>query len=216
MPRERKSRNPRRQTHPTPRDSGLRSPGMERPLLPNASGTGAVKLPITSPAQDGPPRPDRLTPVRLSAIRPAGRIHSSRCRTTGSLVASLRPSWGAHTPAGEPAANSCLSLISRGGGGSIRASRPGRPHRPFPVGLARSATRPIRWSRMRRWNETAGGARRDRTDDLMLAKHALSQLSYCPGPGRCPRQKAQPAWRRRSAATAEARTTSLHGLACMA
>ncbi len=28
-----------------------------------------------------------------------------------------------------------------------------------------------------------GGARRDRTDDLMLAKHALSQLSY--GPGRC-------------------------------
>jgi hypothetical protein len=36
-----------------------------------------------------------------------------------------------------------------------------------------------------------GGARRDRTDDLMLAKHALSQLSYGPedlgavvGPGR--------------------------------
>jgi hypothetical protein len=27
-----------------------------------------------------------------------------------------------------------------------------------------------------------GGARRDRTDDLMLAKHALSQLSYGPFP----------------------------------
>ena len=27
-----------------------------------------------------------------------------------------------------------------------------------------------------------GGARRDRTDDLMLAKHALSQLSYGPEP----------------------------------
>jgi hypothetical protein len=27
----------------------------------------------------------------------------------------------------------------------------------------------------------AGGANRDRTDDLMLAKHALSQLSYGPG-----------------------------------
>ena len=27
-----------------------------------------------------------------------------------------------------------------------------------------------------------GGARRDRTDDLMLAKHALSQLSYGPIP----------------------------------
>ncbi len=25
------------------------------------------------------------------------------------------------------------------------------------------------------------GAERDRTADLMLAKHALSQLSYCPG-----------------------------------
>ncbi|CAN0104764.1 unnamed protein product, partial [Phaeothamnion confervicola] len=30
-------------------------------------------------------------------------------------------------------------------------------------------------------NERLGGARRDRTDDLMLAKHALSQLSYGPG-----------------------------------
>src|ERR1700692_1808373 len=29
---------------------------------------------------------------------------------------------------------------------------------------------------------TPGGARRDRTDDLMLAKHALSQLSYGPAP----------------------------------
>jgi hypothetical protein len=28
----------------------------------------------------------------------------------------------------------------------------------------------------------AGGARRDRTDDLLLAKQALSQLSYGPGP----------------------------------
>jgi hypothetical protein len=27
---------------------------------------------------------------------------------------------------------------------------------------------------------TAGGARRDRTDDLLLAKQALSQLSYGP------------------------------------
>jgi hypothetical protein len=26
-----------------------------------------------------------------------------------------------------------------------------------------------------------GGAGRDRTDDLVLAKHALSQLSYSPG-----------------------------------
>ena len=31
-----------------------------------------------------------------------------------------------------------------------------------------------------RRDPASGGARRDRTDDLMLAKHALSQLSYGP------------------------------------
>ncbi len=35
-----------------------------------------------------------------------------------------------------------------------------------------------------RQDQPAGGARRDRTDDLMLAKHALSQLSYGPEPVR--------------------------------
>ena len=32
----------------------------------------------------------------------------------------------------------------------------------------------------------AGGARRDRTDDLLLAKQALSQLSYGPAVGNAP------------------------------
>ena len=37
-------------------------------------------------------------------------------------------------------------------------------------------------------NEKAGGANRDRTDDLLLAKQALSQLSYGPvAPRRLPR-----------------------------
>src|SRR5258708_3817401 len=35
---------------------------------------------------------------------------------------------------------------------------------------------------IRRSSISSGGARRDRTDDLMLAKHALSQLSYGPVP----------------------------------
>jgi hypothetical protein len=35
-------------------------------------------------------------------------------------------------------------------------------------------------SPLRRPSLEPGGARRDRTDDLMLAKHALSQLSYGP------------------------------------
>ena len=50
-----------------------------------------------------------------------------------------------------------LSLI---GSSSRTLARAARPPSPFPK---------------------PGGARRDRTDDLMLAKHALSQLSYGPG-----------------------------------
>jgi hypothetical protein len=44
-----------------------------------------------------------------------------------------------------------------------------------------------------------GGGERDRTDDLLLAKQALSQLSYTPlpevGDQRSEVKKAQPAWR---------------------
>jgi hypothetical protein len=41
--------------------------------------------------------------------------------------------------------------------------------------------------RLRRRCVGNGGARRDRTDDLMLAKHALSQLSYGPEENRSDR-----------------------------
>ena len=42
-------------------------------------------------------------------------------------------------------------------------------------------TRRLAWPKQAK-PAKAGGARRDRTDDLMLAKHALSQLSYGPVP----------------------------------
>jgi hypothetical protein len=45
-----------------------------------------------------------------------------------------------------------------------------------------------------------GGARRDRTDDLMLAKHALSQLSY--GPVRRSSTRALSWWQKRQRKTA--------------
>ena len=42
-------------------------------------------------------------------------------------------------------------------------------------------TRPRNSQRLQKaWRPPSGGARRDRTDDLVLAKHALSQLSYGP------------------------------------
>ena len=51
-----------------------------------------------------------------------------------------------------------------------------RPRRAIAAKLVLSVRRcSIRWLCRR-----SGGARRDRTDDLMLAKHALSQLSYGP------------------------------------
>jgi hypothetical protein len=60
----------------------------------------------------------------------------------------------------------------------------------------------------------AGGARRDRTDDLMLAKHALSQLSYGPNQVNQDRRAvSSDATRRqgRMAARADARNSQGHG-----
>ena len=58
----------------------------------------------------------------------------------------------------------------------IRRTDAGAWHEAFRVPHPRSGT----VARRRRDRQDAGGARRDRTDDLMLAKHALSQLSYGP------------------------------------
>ena len=52
-----------------------------------------------------------------------------------------------------------------------------------PKGLRRDSLRYDRFAEPKLAQPAkAGGARRDRTDDLMLAKHALSQLSYGPVP----------------------------------
>jgi hypothetical protein len=47
-------------------------------------------------------------------------------------------------------------------------------------GATTSSNRAIALSRQRAEPNRSGGARRDRTDDLLLAKQALSQLSYGP------------------------------------
>jgi hypothetical protein len=48
------------------------------------------------------------------------------------------------------------------------------------VMFSRTIVATIAFKQSRRSSTSSGGARRDRTDDLMLAKHALSQLSYGP------------------------------------
>ena len=97
------------------------------------------------------------------------------------------------------------SRISHPPGSPRRLSFEDRLPPPGPTALAaqpRSSN--LIFHRKRRPSEQPGfdpgGARRDRTDDLMLAKHALSQLSY--GPGKTCRSRSCP----RSAAAGKSQT----------
>ena len=150
-------------------------------------GREAVKLPIISPEcasrRSGWSRPvgsGRAPGFACRAAPPDGRTHSL---FTMSKNTPRRPKGEAmHQPA-RPVANLEVADGRRGPPSGWRAwlvpgwkawlpvSRPPAPHR----------------------QEGDGGARRDRTDDLMLAKHALSRLSYCPK-GRGARPGARHDW----------------------
>ncbi len=130
---------------------------------------GAVRLPVTALHLA---RPVSRRKRRCSGIGPRGsgrfgKLRLPRGRTLGSDTFTLHD-VEQHAPAKAramrrldgPAANSCFC---------------GRALEPRCRGLRFRSTVPLR--------PTArgdGGARRDRTDDLMLAKHALYRLSYCP------------------------------------
>jgi hypothetical protein len=85
------------------------------------------------------------------------------------------------TPAGGSCSGQTLSSQCQTTGGM-----PEQAHRKtfFPRTLPDADAPPARQG------QDDGGARRDRTDDLMLAKHALSQLSY--GPDLAPRREPEP------------------------
>ena len=74
--------------------------------------------------------------------------------------------------------------INRGARRHARQATPSRP-KGRRASRARSQRKPGKGlgetGRRRSGRPRSGGARRDRTDDLMLAKHALSRLSYRPG-----------------------------------
>ncbi len=108
---------------------------------------------------------------------------------------SERPSSGAHGIAPPDALPGMpgSSLLTQGAGAPVMPSLFTMSHirKPRP-GIRSHETIGLRSSSSPTWIpahvrstplEGSGGARRDRTDDLMLAKHALSQLSYGPSLG---------------------------------
>ena len=90
-----------------------------------------------------------------------------------------------HRPAGtRPGASDRQPLftmsVSREGVPPLAARRR-RTRRPKPPRISSTGRHPIPGAAPKARSNEDGGAERDRTDDLMLAKHALSQLSYSPG-----------------------------------
>ena len=92
-------------------------------------------------------------------------------------------------PVGEAVKLRQLSLIPCGTSGQLFSSRCQRQYRQGVrdaaakldlLSTSDSAGRNRRMARLSRTARGRGGARRDRTDDLLLAKQALSQLSYGP------------------------------------
>ena len=148
-----------------------------RPLLPNVSEAGGGQasrhraLPCAIHARVerrqgciGPPVSAASASCACLATDPkAGHIHSSRCRTTGLPEGKRRRTLRVGDA---PAGWTSGEFLWCG-----RRAQRGHPDQTAPP------SSPRRWWCHRRDD---GGARRDRTDDLMLAKHALSRLSYCP------------------------------------
>ena len=140
--------------------------GLKRPvLLQTHPGIRAVRLQIHdwlldqvgSPRNDSRPRCSLEHPSAARRKNPA--FDRMRFLFTMSDIVGERPWARAPSPAGRPSAKRpAASPAGPGRNRSNRTERISKPHRP----------------------STDGGARRDRTDDLMLAKHALSQLSYGP------------------------------------
>ena len=131
-------------------------------------GCPAVKQEHTRLRTLMPPIPD-LTVWQVPAAKPdMVPLHDvDRSRSTASILeedqGSLRSCVSTDGPIGALARG---SRSSRALGSRSWRARDRRSRRPAPPP-----------------SSDGGGARRDRTDDLMLAKHALYQLSYGPYPG---------------------------------
>jgi hypothetical protein len=176
------------------------------PLSAKAS-TRCPYLALIRRTQRQTPAAPRLTPERLAF---AAR-HSNPCAAPGpppGILPKDRPAaprpFHEDTP-GRPSHRPAPRLAAQGGGrargicrlGHVQlVSSPsqsaypppplrGPPRMTFFLPSSSPATDPVRLPppRVRPAQPPDGGGERDRTDDLLLAKQALSQLSYTPAPG---------------------------------
>jgi hypothetical protein len=123
--------------------------------------------------------------VRASKAR-AGHGHvktSGRALSTPAVYACRTPPEPRLSP--DPWTHSLFTMSN------IRAGRSAAARNPLPF---RRPDPPLDTAP----REERGGAGRDRTDDLMLAKHALSQLSYSPARRSQPRRSGGPGTTRTS------------------
>jgi hypothetical protein len=109
---------------------------------------------------------------------PGSSVHfaSSRCQRSASATFRQR------RPAASPrVVRKGLDHGRETGDRIPRSERRVKGRKPKPTSQSRPDSTDGRHQMARtRWPEPDGGGGRDRTDDLMLAKHALSQLSYAP------------------------------------
>jgi hypothetical protein len=148
---------------------------LKRPvLLQNASGNpgGQPHGPTTGCLADGRGRTpeDRQIRLLISAVRhPITECaSSSRCQISQDGGTDEREQSPPAGPSGPPDAKALVA-----------PDETDCSHRKGPMPRRRASKKDTR-SDLGPPSSEAGGARRDRTDDLVLAKHALSQLSYGP------------------------------------
>ena len=136
----------------------------------------------------------RASPKLIAACHVLHRLSTPRHPSEALMrliVLSKTHAWGrfarseVRSPLVRPYMTLCIcqTMMSSQGHPSKRREAPGKPfhsryHSSRRPGLAARERKPV--IRCDRAKRRLGGARRDRTDDLMLAKHALYQLSYGP------------------------------------
>ena len=168
----------RRRLGPPPRQ------GANRQVRPSAKRNGRSERPVFGSSSedvclpDAPGRKGSQDPslVRRIKIRPTACVTSSQCQTPVKTCPSKPHEF-------QTSNNSPDKIADPGRAGKSRpanaaANSQGPRCSPIAASDAQSWVQPDGIAAPPK--PKAGGARRDRTDDLMLAKHALSQLSYGP------------------------------------